>query len=482
MRSDRELLDAIYRTDLYSFIRLCFRILHPGESFVPAWHIEVMARALERAAFGNCRRLQITLPPRNLKSISASVALVAWVLGRDPSLEIVVASYGADLAAKHARDFRIVIESPEYKRLFPRMRIDPRRNTEAEIRTTLGGGRKAVSLGGALTGFGADLIIADDLMKAADAHSATERKRVRDYYDQTLFSRMNDKRTGRVIAVQQRLHEDDLAAYLIDKGFEHLNLPAIADQEEQYELSPGRVYVRRKGEALFPAREPLHVLDEIRREIGSATFSAQYLQNPVPPEGNRLRWEWFGTYAEPPGRNALLMVVQSWDTASTAEPTSDFSVCSTWGLRQDGKWLLLDIWRNRVEYPALKRQVRHLKEHWQADTVIIEQADTGRPLLTELWQDGLRTLFAYRPRDDKEVRFAAQSAKIEEGRVLLPEAAPWLAAFRHELLAFPNGRHDDQVDSVSQFLDWTGMRNGRACVETAQNGGRRKRRRLHPRR
>jgi predicted phage terminase large subunit-like protein len=317
-------------------------------------------------------------------------------------------------------------------------------------------------------------------MKAADAHSDVERARVKEFYEQTLFSRLNDKRNGQIIAIQQRLHEDDLAGYLIDKGnFEHLNLQAIAEQDESFELTHGHVMRRRKGEALFPQREPLATLEEIRREISAFAFSAQYQQDPVPPEGNRLRWEWFGTYDERPPRTALQMVVQSWDTAVTAEPTSDFSVCTTWGYRE-GNWLLLDVLRERLEYPALRRQAIEMARRWLADKVIIEYANSGIPLVRELRDiDGI-TVLGIRPKLDKEVRFGAQGAKLETGRFLLPAAAPWLTTFKRELLGFPNTRFDDQADSVSQFLEWSGSRRGDAWQYQKLNG--RRRRRARPQR
>jgi len=215
--------------------------------------------------------------------------------------------------------------------------------------------RKAVSLGGAVTGHGADILIIDDLMKADDARSETERQRVKEFYEQTLFSRLNDKQNGAIVAIQQRLHEDDLAGYLLAKGnFTHLELKAIAEEDEQHALSERRVYRRRKGEALFPERESLATLEEIRREIGSAVFSAQYQQNPVPPDGNRLRWDWFQTYDERPPRTFFQLVAQSWDTAVTPAPSSDFSVCTTWGFRE-GKWYLLDVYRASSTPPSSAR-------------------------------------------------------------------------------------------------------------------------------
>ena len=417
----------------------------------------------------------ITVPPRHLKSICTSVCFPAWLLGRNPTLKVMVASYGQDLAAKHSRDFRMLIEAPWYRRLFPAMAVHPKRNTEAELLTTQLGGRKSVSLGGSVTGFGGDVLIVDDLMKAGDAQSDTERQRVKDFYEQTLFSRLEDKGAGPIVAIQQRLHEDDLAGYLLDKGnFTHLNLRAIAEENETFELTLGRKHLRQKDEALFPEREPLETLEKIRTEIGSYAFSSQYQQNPVPPDGNRVRWEWFGTYDERPHRNALQLVVQSWDTAVTAEPTSDFSVCTTWGYRE-GTWYLLDVLRDRLEYPALKRKIIALQRGWKAEKVIIEYANSGVPLVRELRREVGRMFIGLRPDTNKEVRLAAQTAKLESGNFHLPAKAEWLPAFKDEVLGFPNKRYDDQVDSLSQFLYWIGSRRGEGWRVRQLNGGRRPR-------
>lgn len=472
MIQDHErLAAALLRSHLHLFVQKAFYSLHPGKEYEENWHVEAMCHALEQVTAGECRRLLITVPPRHLKSICTAVALPAWLLGRDPACKIMVASYGADLASKHAGDCRAIMETDWYRLLYPALRIE--RNTAQQLTTTRMGGRLAVSAGGAATGFGADFLIVDDLMKAADARLPSARQGVKEYYEQTLFSRLNDKQTGRIIAIQQRLHEDDLAAYLIDKGnFAHLDLPAIADEEARYPLPFGRTHRRRRGEVLFPQREPLTTLEEIRKDIGTFAFSAQYQQNPTPPEGNRVRWAWFGSFDEAPSRDELLTVVQSWDTAVTAEPTSDFSVCTTWGLRQDKKWLLLDVVRERLEYPALRSRARSLQERWQADAMVIEHAGTGVPLIQELRLAGHSEVWAHRPDADKETRLAAQCGKLEDGLVLLPVAAPWLAVFRQEVLAFPHGRYDDQVDSMAQFLDWTGSRFGRARVGQILNGGR----------
>ena len=356
------------------------------------------------------------------------------------------------------------------------------RNTEAEIRTTLGGGRMAVSLGGPVTGFGADILIIDDLLKASDSHSETERERCKTFYEETLFSRLDDKENGAIIAIQQRTHEDDFAAYLMDKGgFTHLNLPAIAEEDTEIELNLGRIHHRFRGDVLFPELESRETLDGIREAMGPYAYSAQYQQEPVPPGGNRIDLELFGRYDERPARNSLQMVIQSWDTAVTTGPDSDFSVGMTWGCR-DGHWYLLHLERTKLNYPDLISRIRALQRQWNADRVIIERTFAGIPLLDELRREDSRPVYVgYKPKGDKETRMAAGCGKLATGRFLLPAKADWLPALQHELRAFPNGRHDDQVDALSQFLDWIGTRPGRCWLERQLNGDVRKRRNMRRR-
>jgi predicted phage terminase large subunit-like protein len=458
--------DALMRQSLPAFVAKTFHHINPGATYQPNWHVEAMTHQLERVARGDLRRSLISVPPRHLKSVCAAVAFPAWMLGRDPALRFLVASYGADLAAKHARDFRAVVQSPWYRQAFPRFG-DLKRTSEADIVTSHNGGRKAVSLGGAVTGFGADILIIDDLMKAADAGSAAERQRVKEFYEQTLFSRLDDKQTGRIVALGQRLHEDDFAGYLLEKGnFAELCLRAIAEQDETFELGGGRTHTRRRGEALFPAREPRETLDQvIRVEIGNAAFAAQYQQNPVALDNAHIRWERIHTYDQPLPRERYLQVHQSWDTAMKAGPSCDFSVCTTWGFA-DGAWWLLDLIRVRLDYPELRARALSEAAKWRPTLVLIEEAGTGIPLLSDLVAEVRRRPRrapgpswmprAYHPRVDKLTRLAAQAAKLEDGRVRLPRAAPWLPELKRELLGFPQTKYDDQVDSISQFLDHFG--------------------------
>ena len=447
---------AFCRRSLYAFTWKVFNTLHPvaTETFIQTWHVEAMCHALEEVRQGANRRLVITVPPRHLKSITTAVAYPAFLLGHDPSAKIIVANYGLDLARKHAADFTQILAAAWYRRTFPGTQLTRRGGRPEDIRTTAGGGRKAVSIGSPVTGFGADYIIIDDLLKAGDAASEAERERAKTYIDASLLSRFNDPAKGGVVAIQQRLHEDDPAGYLLAKGtYRHLNLPAIATDDEDIPVGPGRFHRRRKGEALFPQRLDHDVLETRRQEMGSATFNMQYQQDPIAADGSALRWEWFGTYDTPQPRTHFQYVIQSWDTGMSSNPASDPSVCTTWGFRE-GLWYLLDIVRERLDYPDLKKRVLALAAEWTPEKVLIEKAATGGPLLHDLRPDNRSLYQPVKPTEDKEVRFNAATARVEEGCLVLPAEAPWLDGFRKELLGFPKSKHDDQVDSFSQFVNW----------------------------
>lgn len=451
---DATIVAALRRDDLSFFLMKVFETLHPGEPpLQPSWYLQGICHALTCAAQGDDRRLVITVPPRHLKSIAAAVALVAWLLGNNPALKIMVASYSQELARLHGSMCQGIMESDWYRRDFPGTRIAAGGKRALELVTTAGGGRKAVSVGGSTTGFGADIIIVDDCMKADEARSQTVRDETRAWFDDTLQTRLNSKANGVVISIQQRLHEEDLPGYLLDKGYRHLNLPAIAEQNEEIPTGPGRSYHRTKGELLNPGREDRATLDLLRRDLGPAVFSAQYQQDPVAPGGNLLQWEWFGSTEALPERHEFVRVVQSWDTGMSADPGSDWSVCTTWGFHRDRcKWYLLDVYRQKLDFPDLKRAVIRLHREWQADQVIIEYAGSGISLHQEFRTTRELQPIMIKPRQSKEERFVGCLAEVEAGNFILPADAPWLAPFRSELKAFPNGRHDDQVDSFSQFV------------------------------
>ena len=272
-------LRALLRRDLTTFIQKNFCELNPETEFVLNWHIELIADRLEQCRLGRIKRLIINIPPRSLKSHCVSVAFVAWLLGHNPSEQIICASYGQDLADKHALDCRSTMASAWYQEVFS-TRLSPQRQAVSEFMTTQNGVRLATSVGGVLTGRGARFIIIDDPLKPDEAVSDSRRQSVNDWYDNTLCSRLNDKRTGCIILIMQLLHKDDLTGHVQKSGsWEILRLPAIAEEDEEHVIvSPyGVRTVRRSGgEALDPRREPLEILELLRGALGEYNFAGQY--------------------------------------------------------------------------------------------------------------------------------------------------------------------------------------------------------------
>src|SRR5882724_6136379 len=453
--SPRE-LDVILRSDLGYFAERCFYDLNPQTAVAMNWHIEVIAAKLTAVRQGKIQRLIINLPPRHLKSLMASIAFPAWCLGHDPSAQILCVSYAQDLADKLARDCRGIMMSPWYRRIFP-TRLAPHRQAVQEFITTRQGYRLATSTGGVLTGRGADIILIDDPLKPEEALSEAQRQATNDWFDHTLYSRLNDKRGGAIVIVMQRLHEDDLVGHVLgQEPWEVVRFPAVAEADEAHAIETvwgPHAFTRRYGEALHPDREPVEILERIRRTIGEYNFAGQYQQSPAPLGGGLVKAEWFKRYRENERPERFDRIVQSWDTANKATELSDFSVCTTWGV--SGKnFFLLGLFRRRLEYPALKRAVREQQNLFKATEVLIEDKASGTQLIQELIADGCHRVTRYQPTTDKTMRLNAQTAIIENGFVYIPEAAPWLAEYLHEMTVFPNGKHDDQVDSTAQFLDW----------------------------
>ena len=451
MTSQQAALLAALRQDLPSFIAKCFATLEPGGSYRQNWHILHIAHQLTRVSDGEVKRLIVNIPPRHLKSICVTVAWTAWVMGHDPSRRIIALSYGSELAEELARQFRTVVESDWYRAAFPHFRIKNARR--GEIITTMNGSRYACGFDGSILGRGADLIVIDDPQKAQAAFSESERRKAKDTYDNTISTRLNDKRHGAIVLVMQRLHEDDLVGHVLAKeDWEVSTIPAIAEQAQVYRIGPdpGDVHHRQSGELIQPMREDEAVLDTQRRLLGSVGFAAQYQQRPVPPEGHAIRREWLRYYDTVP---MLDLKMVSWDTASTLQPDSDWSVGTVWGLKGSDVYLL-DVVRGRYEPPELRKLITATTQRHAADATLVEETELGRALVHEMrLHDPVRPIL-WAVRLEKEARLLAQAPKFEAGQVLLPREAPWLGVYLAELLAFPNGRHDDQVDSTSQALNW----------------------------
>jgi predicted phage terminase large subunit-like protein len=288
-----------------------------------------------------------------------------------------------------------------------------------------------------------------------DAQSDTQRNRLNQWVSNTLMSRLDSKQTGVIILVQQRVHPNDLSGYLSETGdWEVLSLPAVAEQDETVAIGDNEFHLRRAGEALHPQLESLASLLQLQSQIGSDVFAAQYQQCPVPPGGAMIRREWLRYFDVLPEQTYRTKIIQSWDTAAKDGAQNDWSVCTTW-IVVDDHYYLIDLVRGRYDYPRLKAIAIELAKKYRPRHVLIEDASTGTALAQELkniYFDGSVKLVPIER--DKIGRVYVNQAKFEAGFVLFPRGAPFLPVLEAELLAFPHGKTDDQVDSISQALSF----------------------------
>ena len=443
------LVDALCRIDFSSFIRKAFHSLAPNAPLQMNFHIYALAYYLELVRLGRITRLIINLPPRSLKSIVSSVAFSAFILGLDPTKRLIAISYNLDLAAKHAHDFRAIVNSAWYQRIFPLTQAE--RDTEIEFVTTQKGYRLATSVDATLTGRGCDIALIDDPQNSLDVLSENRRQRVYDWYSANFPMRLDNKKTGAIVIIMQRLHVDDLAGMLLrsPEPWTVLKVPAIAEREERIQIGPNRYHIRRIGEVLHPDREPLSVLEPIRT-LRPEQFAAQYQQAPLPTSGAIIKRNWVRYYDALPLRNSSSIILQSWDCASKDGDLNDWSVCTTW-LIQDGHYYLTDVLRDRLDFPTLKARAIAHAHAFNPNKVVIEDPGVGTVLIQELKRSGLPVV-AVKPTRNKKARLQIESAKFEAGLIFFPRQAPWLADYEAELFAFPHVRFDDQVDSTSQAL------------------------------
>ena len=455
--SPAKMTAEIYRQDLLAFIHRSFLELNPADTFEHNWHLELIAQSLEDVAYGNCKRLIINVPPRHLKSHSASIAFPAWFLGHFPEKQVACVSYSQDFSDRLARRSRELMDSAFYQALFD-TRISRKRDTVADFETTDGGFRFSTSVGGGFTGRGADVIVIDDPLKADEALSDARREGVNAWFDNTLRSRLNRQAEGAIIIIMQRLHADDLVAHVQEtETWRILSFPAIAERDVTYAIRTpyeNRQLVRKEGDILQPALTPSHILDNIRRTMTEYIFAAQYQQNPQPALGNIVKRKWLRFYTPKELPERFEITLQSWDTAVKDTQRSDFSVCTTWGVT-NGKSYLLHVFRKKLEFPELKRAVKHLATLHNATVVLIEDKSSGSSLIQQLRAEGMAIVRPAPATDgDKIMRLNAQTAIFEGGYALFPKKAPWLDLYLSELTSFPSSSYDDQVDSTVYALAW----------------------------
>lgn len=471
MMSPTQKYQEVLRRDLAAFSHRAFIELQGPGKYRHNWHLDLLAAKLIDVMEGRVRRLIVNIPPRHLKSHLVTTTFPAFILGHHPTKKIMCLSYAQDVSDAFARKCRSLMKSAFYQAVFD-TRLSEDHQAIAHFETTEGGERISTSIGGVVTSKGADILIIDDPMKADEARSDTRRVSTNEWYNNTLRSRLDYQDEGAIIIVMQRLHIDDLVAHVQEnEEWDVVSLPAIATEDVHYDIETPlgrRVHFRHEGDILQPNLMSRAALDSLRKGMTEYNFSAQYQQMPIAPGGNLIKSRWLGTYVrgqEPKFHHYF----QSWDTANTSDELSAYSVCTTWGVADRNKYYLLDVYRERLDFPELMEAVLEQHKNWPLSTVIIEDAASGTQVIQEFRGHAIR-IRAHKPapRADKVMRLHVESIHFEQGRVFLPEQARWLNTYIAELIGFPQTKFADQVDSTTQFLAFVNAPGGMPMIITQE--------------
>lgn len=471
MSRESELLKRAYRANLSLFIQRSFSIVDAGTEYSHNWHVDAIAEHLTGCKNREIKRLIINMPPRSLKSVAVTVAFPAWLLGVDPTVKIMASSYSQSLSYKHSQDTRFIMQSDWYKAIFPETLLAKDQNEKGKFMTTARGQRMAVSVGSTATGEGGNFLIMDDPLNPQQAASDVERSNANDWFKQTFSSRLNNPKNDVIILVMQRLHENDVAGMLLAQGgWEHLCLPAVNDKTRTISIGMGKTKEWKAGELLHPDRLSQEVLDEKKKEMGSFAYAGQFLQLPVPEGGGIIKekdWQhWKGK--EPPKTTDI---IQIYDTAFTEKTSNDYCARTTWGIFEaengEENIILLERMNERMEFPELRRKAKesyraYTKKDGSVPLVLIEEKASGLPLIQEMKLTGMRVRGIKRNANsgDKVSRAHNVTHIFENGRVWVPcnmievdgkktyTPKPWAQEVIDQCSIFPNGTHDDLVDTV----------------------------------
>ena len=418
-------------------------------SFIGGRHHKIMADAFERVASGELKRLIINMPPRHTKSEFASYLFPAWFLGKYPQKKIIQTAHTAELAVGFGRKVRNLVNSADYQAVFP-TKLSSDSKAAGRWNTDRGGDYFAIGVGGAVTGKGADVLIIDDPHSEQEAMLGNPDvyDRVYEWYGSGPRQRLQPG--GAIVVVMTRWSKRDLTGQILN------NAAKRSDDEWEVIEFPA---LMPSGNPVWPEFWSQKELEAIKAEIPVSKWEAQYQQNPTSEEGAIIKREYWKIWEHdyPP---SCEFIIQSWDTAFEKNNRADFSVCTTWGVfyrdNENGEpipnIILLDCFKERMEFPELKRKAYELYQEFNPDTLVIEKKAAGAPLIYELRAIGV-PLSEYTPNkgSDKIARVNAISDLFASGYVWCPETR-WAEEVMEECASFPNGEHDDIVDSTSQAL------------------------------
>lgn len=465
--------------DFFKFVLWVFKTIYI-KPFIINWHHKALCKIMMDIYNGKLHHTIINIPPRYTKTEIVIKLFPAWCYAKNSRCNFFHVSYSDDLALSNSSAVKSIIESVEYQ---ARWHVPLRKDTTAKKKwkTESDGEFGATASGGQVTGFGAGVLgseefsgafLIDDPIKPDDAKSDTIRKSINDRFNETFKSRLNDKKTPMII-IMQRVHEDDPTGYLLDGNteleFTHINLPALNEN------GPSKYDKREIGKALWSFKHNELDLEQMRLK-SAMVYAGQYQQRPAPKEGNIFKESYFKFYTELP--DDIYYKCHSWDMtfkekSKTKNKETDFVVGTEWGKNRDGDFYLFpDMVRNRMGFDKTLTAVKYfIENHSDFKAILIEDKANGSAIIDRLRNSGVKRVIEIEPNGTKLERAESQIPLFKSGNIYFPDPsiAPWVNDFINELKVFPNGKNDDQVDSMTQAIQHLEESTNFSMSETNKN-------------
>jgi predicted phage terminase large subunit-like protein len=386
----------------------------------------------------------VNAPPRCCKS-SIGICLAAWTLGHDPTSEVMILAGREDLAEEISRKVRAIVRAPWFSKAFPRTVLSKSKSRKMDFATDAGGGLYAASIHGNFTGRGADLVIVDDPLSVSDATNLEKIQRINEIFDDAVLSRLNNPRTGKVVIIMHRLHEDDLSGHVWKQGgWSRTVLPLIAPRTKTFDLGY-RQWTRKKGDILRPEAFSKR---EIKRLQKRGSFQLLWQQNPLGNSFKTVKRRHFGRFSAVPEMGVILSI----DPSLIGVGDCSFNVIQAW-CRDGDKYFVIDQWREQCGFLDLRRACLRMIRLHRPVAILVERTGNGAALLDE-FRRKRHNVVAIIPNGSKLDRFRQVSRIIRSRKVLLKDDAPWREEFLDEITHFPTGPADDQLDAATQALSW----------------------------
>ena len=444
---------ALVRTQFLAFAMKAFAEMNRGQRMPRYPFLVLLAETLARVATGESKRLVVNLPPRHFKTFLGAIALAAWILAHNPSAKILIVTYGQELADKTAYAIRDILMADWFKRLFQGTRLAKNRTKLMDYVTTAGGGVRSVSIEGGVTGLGADVIIVDDAVQIKDCDNFGHLERVNELFDSLIMTRLNRPKQGRVVVIAHRVNECDLPGHLMAQGgWKPFRLALIAMKARTYELPNGEIWERKRGELLRPDAFTARDIAQLRAAKRPG-FETLQQQNPGGKANVRIKPEHFASFS---GMARQRGEVISIDPGQKAGASSAYCVIQAW-TAHDGTHYLVDQFRARVRYPDAKSAVRRFIARHRPSVILIEDTGQGPALQSEIRPQEGMSVHPIVPIEEKSERLRRNAPQIRAGRIALPADAGWREDFIAEATLFPYAETDDQVDAMTQYLDWAAL-------------------------